>query len=100
MDNSVICIARTDLHFDWSFQNPVVNSHMTLTGLRSDWDAQIPFPGPRIVPTFTRPLFPLQRVGTENETGDGYISWLLSYILPSYGYGTGIFIQKQLLMNN
>jgi hypothetical protein len=29
------------LHCDWSFQIPVVNSHMTLTELRSDWSAQI-----------------------------------------------------------
>ena len=28
VSNSVNCIARTDLHCDWSFQIPVVNSHM------------------------------------------------------------------------
>ena len=44
--NSVNCIARRDLHCDWSFQIPVVNIHMTLTELQSDWNAQIHFPGP------------------------------------------------------
>ena len=31
--DSINYIARTDLHFDWSFQVPVVNSHMTLIEL-------------------------------------------------------------------
>ena len=57
--DSINCIARIDLHCDWSFQIPVVkfNSHMTLTELRSDWNAQIPFPGPRIVSIYIRPFF-------------------------------------------
>ena len=33
MGDSINCIARIDLHCDWSFQIPVVNSHMTLTEL-------------------------------------------------------------------
>ena len=42
---------------NWSFQIPVVNSHMTLAKLRADWNAQILFPGPRII-IYIRPLFP------------------------------------------
>ena len=56
--DSINCIARIDLHCDWSFQIPVINSHMTLTELQSDWNTQIPFPGPRIVSIYARPLFP------------------------------------------
>ena len=68
--DSVNCIARTDLHYDWSFQIPVVNSpwHMILTELRSDWNVQIPFPGPRIVSIYTRPLFPRRGWGLGDET--------------------------------
>ena len=63
LGDSVKCIARTDLHCYWSYQIPVVNSHVTLTELRSDWDTQIAFPGPRIVSIFTRPLFPCRGWG-------------------------------------
>ena len=31
---------------------------LLLSLLQSDWDVQIPFPGPKIVSIFTRPLFP------------------------------------------
>ena len=33
-------------------------SHVTVLKLQSDWNAQVPFPGPRIVSIFTRPIFP------------------------------------------
>ena len=33
MGDSINCIARIDLHCDWYFQIPVVNSHMILTEL-------------------------------------------------------------------
>ena len=33
MGDSVNCIARTDLHCDWSFPSPMVNSYMTLIEL-------------------------------------------------------------------
>ena len=49
VSDSINCIARTDFCCDWSLQIPVVNNHMTLTEQQSDWNAQIPFPGPRIL---------------------------------------------------
>lgn len=51
-------------------------SHMTALKLQSDWDAQIPFPGPRIVSKFIRPLSS-QKVGSGHET---IYTNLLSYL--------------------
>ena len=75
---------------------------MTLTELRSDWDAQIPFPGPRIVSLFTRP-FSLQVWGLGTRL---VIARLLTVVRgPSYVYTTltpGIFdaeVDEQLIMS-
>ena len=43
-------------------------SHMTALKLQSDWNIQIPFPGPRIVFIFTRRPFPSLRAGARDET--------------------------------
>ena len=42
----------------WRFAFLWLVSHMTVSKLQSHWNPQIPFPGPRIVSKFTRPLFP------------------------------------------
>ena len=42
----------------WCFAFLWLASCMTALKLQSHWSAQIPFPGPRIVSKFTRPLFP------------------------------------------
>ena len=67
--DSINCIARIDLHCDWSFQIPVVNSHMTLTELRSDWNAQIPSPAQGLCPyTYIhQTLFPRRGWGWERD---------------------------------
>ena len=71
------CCTETNLGSDWSVmllgRGPTIQTlysrqwcfaflrlarHMTALKLHSHWSAQIPFPGPRIVSEFTRPLFP------------------------------------------
>ena len=54
----------------WCLRIPAVNSHMTLTELQPDWDAQIPFPaGSRIALLFDSPgAFPSQKVESGDET--------------------------------
>ena len=76
------CCTETNLGSDWSVmllgRGPTIQiyiagkwrfaflrlaSHMTALKLQSHWSAQIPFPGPRIVSKFTRPLFPRRARG-------------------------------------
>ena len=49
-DFLVAWAADASLHCDWWLWISAVNSHMTLTELRSDWDSQIPTSGPGCCP--------------------------------------------------
>ena len=46
---------------------------MTALKLQSHWNAQIPFPGPRIVSKFTRPLFPHRGWGLGTRLGNNMV---------------------------
>ena len=71
---SINCIARIDLHCDWSFQIPVVSGHMPLIELRLIGTLKFLFLAQGLCP-YTPDPFPLrsQRVGSGNETIRWYV---------------------------